>query len=384
MNMDASTTPSRSHQVSENLGLWEPKRALTLEAARRHTQRVRQFRFALLALAALMAGGLTYQFFTDSSTTVFPTVAPEESVKMVSPRYSGRTDDGLPYYLVADTAIRQLKNRNEVSLVNPVLEFTRNDGAASSYVESLTGTYNDVTKVLVLENSVTLDTDDGYNCETSYAQILTKAKRIDGSAPIQCKGSFGNVSGNSFVIKDNYSVFIFKDGMEGLIEQDPANANTGDETFGFTGDEPIQVSAQIATYRGSVTDLEGDVVVVQDNATIYSDTMTILRNEEVSQTSGSLKLGEIKQIISEGNFRYKTPENDVRGQKGLYEREKNIITISGNVTAQQANGNSAKSDRLIYNTNTEAIRFIGDCTGTSCESFSGGRTAFVIPGIKNN
>jgi len=124
--------------------------------------------------------------------------------------------------------------------------------------------------------------------------------------------------------------------------------------------------------------------VKQDNATIYSDTMNILRNETNSNTSGSLKLGEIKQIISTGNFRYKTPENDVRGQRGIYERDKNIITITGNVTAEQSNGNTAKSDRLIYNTKTEAIRFIGDCSGTSCESFSGGRTKIVLPGSTNN
>lgn len=331
-----------------------------------------------------MAGALIYQFFSDASTTVFPTDDPTESVKMVSPRYSGRTDDGLPYYLTADTATRRLNNPDEVSLVNPILEFTRNDGAESSYVEAPEGTYNDVTKVLNLRRDVTLDTDDGYNCKTTRSRIFTRGKRIDGDAPISCTGSFGLVNGNSYAIEDNYTVFIFKDGMDGLIERDPSNSSTDADSFGFTGDDPIDVKAEIATYRGGVTDLEGDVVVKQDNAILYSDTMAILRSQSTSSTSGSLKLGEITQINSTGNFRYKTPENDVRGEQGVYERDKNIITISGNVTAVQSNGNTAKSDRLIYNTKTEAIRFIGDCTGTSCESFSGGRTRIVIPGTDND
>ena len=118
--MDASITSPRSHQVSEDLGLWEPKRTLTLEAARRHTRRVRRFRQGLLAIAILLAGGLVYQFFSDGRTDVFPEVNAEESVSMVSPRYSGRTDDGLPYYLTADTAVRQLSNRDEVELKNPI------------------------------------------------------------------------------------------------------------------------------------------------------------------------------------------------------------------------------------------------------------------------
>jgi len=382
--MDASVTSPRSHQVSEDLGLWEPKRTLTLEAARRHTQRVKLFRLGLLGFAGLMAAGLVYQFFADTNDTVFPTVNAEESVKMVSPRYSGRTDDGLPYYLTADTAVRQLSNRDEVSLQNPVLEFTRDDGAESSYVEALEGTYNDVTKVLNLHKDVTLDTDDGYRCKTTRSRIFTRDKRIDGDTPISCTGSFGTVNGNSYSIEENYTVFIFKDGMDGIIERDPANTDPTAETFGFTGDDPIAIEAQIATYRGSVTDLEGDVVVKQTGAVITSDEMKILRNEKASNVTGSLKLGEIKQITSTGNFRYKTDANDVTGKKGVYERNKNIITISGDVTAIQANGNTAKSERLIYNTNTEAIRFIGECTGTSCESFSGGRTNIVIPGSGNN
>ena len=382
--MDASITSPRSHQVSEDLGLWEPKRTLTLDAARRHTRRVKRFRQGLLAIAILMAGGLVYQFFSDGSTDVFPTVNAEESVSMVSPRYSGRTDDGLPYYLTADTAVRQLSNRDEVELKNPILEFTRDDGAASSYVEALEGTYNDVTKVLKLHKDVTLDTDDGYNCKTTRSRIFTRDKRIDGDTPISCTGSFGLVNGNSYAIEENYTVFIFKDGMDGIIERDPAaSTDPTAETFGFTGDDPIAVAAQKAVYRGSITDLEGDVVVKQTGATITSNEMQILRNEKSSNTTGSLKLGEIKQITSTGNFRYQTDENDVTGQKGVYERNKNIITISGNVTAKQSNGNTAKSNRLIYNTNTEAIRFIGDCSGTSCESFSGGRTNIVLTGSNN-
>ena len=251
----------------------------------------------------------------------------------------------MPYFLTADTATRREDNPDIVALVNPVLEFTRNDGVESSYVEALTGTYNEVTKVLNLHQEVTLDTDDGYNCKTTRARLFTKAKRIEGDTPISCTGNFGSVNGNSYAIEDNYSVFIFKDGMDGLIERDPAAQD--ESGFGFKGDSPIDVKAQIATYRGAITDLEGDVVVKQDNGTIYSNEMQILRKESNSQTADTIKLGEIIRITSKGNFRYKTPENDVRGDQGIYERQKNVITISGNVTAKQANGNTAKSDRLI-------------------------------------
>jgi len=239
--MDAPITSPRSHQVSEDLGLWEPKRTLTLEAARRHTRRIKIFQYGLLGLAGVMVGALIYQFFTDANTTIFPTDNPTESVKMVSPEYSGRTDDGLPYYLTADTATRRLDNRDEVTLENPILEFTRNDGAESSFVEAISGTYNDVTKVLDLQTDVTLDTDDGYNCKTTQSRIFTRGKRIEGDTPITCTGSFGLVNGNSYAIEENYSVFIFKDGMDGVIESDPGSTSAEAESFGFTGNDPIDV-----------------------------------------------------------------------------------------------------------------------------------------------
>jgi len=132
------TSPERDHSTADALGLWEPKRTLTLEAARRHTQRIQILRKVLLGLAGLLAIVLVFQFF-EQGTTTFDNPNPTESVKMVSPRYSGRTSDALPFYLTAETATRTMDRQNEVDLVKPILEFIRARGAASSFILSENG-----------------------------------------------------------------------------------------------------------------------------------------------------------------------------------------------------------------------------------------------------
>ena len=216
--MNSAVISAHGHAASEALGLWEPKRTLTLEAARKHSARIRFMRRLLLALCATLAAYLIYEFATQSNTT-FIEDNPTESVKMVNPKYRGRTTDGLPFYLTADTATRTLANRTEVALENPVLEFIRENGAEASLVVAETGTYDDVRKILNLRTDVDLNTDDGYRCKTTHARIFAKEKRIEGDERIECDGGFGIVNGNTYEINDNYKVFVFKDGMDAIIEQ---------------------------------------------------------------------------------------------------------------------------------------------------------------------
>lgn len=379
--------PVRSHAASDALGLWEPKRTLTLSAARKHTQRITLLRRILIWASGALIALLMYYFATQSSEVVIED-DPDTSVRMINPRYSGRTSDNLPFYLTSDTATRQLESRTEVALIKPVLEFIRTNGAESSFVEADGGTYDDVNKILDLRTDLTkpegerqnvvLETDDGYRCVTTHARIFAREKRIIGEEPISCDGSFGTVNGQAYEINDNYSTFIFKDGMDGIINRNndnraglrgtpEADATTARPIFGFDGDGPINVSARQATYFGGTTDLAGNVIVIQDGSTIYANDMSILRDQIDNPTaSGTLRLGAVREITGTGDFRYVSEENDVRGDKGVYERDKSLMTVTGDVTVVQPGGNMVSTDRLVYDTVTETIRFSGQCQGRDC------------------
>jgi len=81
----------QSHAASEALGLWEPKRTLTLDAARQH-------------FLTLILGGVVLWIYSQRSTPAPQELNPSESARMMNPRFSGRTGEGLPYKLTADEA----------------------------------------------------------------------------------------------------------------------------------------------------------------------------------------------------------------------------------------------------------------------------------------
>lgn len=377
MTASASISIAPDRRASDELGLWEPKRALTLEAARAHTQRIKVLRYVLMALSVVLVGILIWQFLADRGGANFIN-DPTESVKMVEPRYSGRTSDGLPFYLTADTAIRRMADKNTVVLENPVLKFNREEGVASSSVIAKEGSYDDIDKILELRTDVDLETDDGNRCETTQARIYNVEKRIEGDEAIQCVGEFGSINGARYAIEDDYKTFIFKDGMTAQLTQG-ASDRQSDDSFGFGGNGPINVKAKIGIYKGSQTDLRDNVEVSQDGSVITSDKMDILRVQETDGSDqGSVKLGAIRRIIATGNFRYKSEENDIRGTKGVYVSERNIMTVTGDVVVIQSSGNRVQAEKLTYNTKSGTIRFSGKCLGQDCEG--SGRTRIVIPG----
>ena len=375
MTATATISTRLDRRVSEDLGLWEPKRTLTLEAALAHTKRIKVLRFLLIALSAVLVGVLIWQFLSDKGGTE-PVNDPTESVKMVNPRYSGRTGDGLPFYLIADTAIRRRTDRNTVLLASPVLEFVRDAGVDVSTVISDTGSYNDMSKVLELETDVNLETDDGNTCDTTHARIFNVEKRIEGDKAISCFGEFGMVNGESYSIEDSYKTFIFKDGMTADLKQDEEAVDDG-SSFAFGGDGPVKISAEIGIYQGDKTDLRENVRVIQEGAVITSDQMDIFRIKEDTEADvPSVKLGAIRLIVANGNFRYVTEDNDIRGQKGVYQRDKNIMTVTGDVVVIQPDGNRVRAENMVYNTKTGQVRFSGNCSGPNCNG--SGRTRIVI------
>lgn len=149
--------------------------------------------------------------------------------------------------------------------------------------------------------------------------------------------------------------------------------------FAFGGNAPIAVDAENATYKGGLTILEGDVDVRQSDVRIQSNKMDIFRAEASPGDDASVKLGDVTKIVAVGNFRYTSPENSVTGNRGVYERNKGIITVTGNVTFKTPNGATVKGERLIYNVNKKTAKFGEQCKGENCQgervNFSSGRPA---------
>jgi len=93
----------------------------------------------------------------------------------------------------------------------------------------------------------------------------------------------------------------------------------------------------------------GNVEAIQGNITINSDTML------VHYKSGDDKKGKSQNSVSKvetiGNVRLKTPKETAKSKKGIFDVEKNIITLTGGVTLESGK-NVVKGEKFVYNLKT--------------------------------
>jgi len=145
--------------------------------------------------------------------------------------------------------------------------------------------------------------------------------------------------------------------------------------FASDSKAPINGSADNVDYQRDVTVLSGQVDVRQADVRILSDVMKIYANSGAGGVEAFENLDRIEAI---GNFYYITPEQEVRGKRGVYERTSDTFTVTGDVILLQGEDNVVTGDKLIYNLTTNEAKVIGTCKGRRC-----GRKGRVNILIKN-
>ena len=146
--------------------------------------------------------------------------------------------------------------------------------------------------------------------------------------------------------------------------------------FAPNSDAPIKGSADNADYRSDLTILSGQVDVRQGDVRILSDIMKIYSRNGGVQGGAFENVSRIEAI---GNFYYITPEQEVRGEQGVYEQTSDTFTVTGGVILVQDKDNVVTGEKLIYNLSSNEAKIVGTCQGRKCGSE--GRVNILI---KNN
>ncbi|MDC0880719.1 LptA/OstA family protein [Hellea sp.] len=133
--------------------------------------------------------------------------------------------------------------------------------------------------------------------------------------------------------------------------------------FATDNDLPTEATADLIINSNGTTILSGQVDVRQGDTRILADKMKIFggitTGDEGSNTD------DISRIEATGNFYYITPEQEVRGDNGVYLKSSDTFTVRGNVILLQGD-NVVTGDTLIYDLKTEEAQVIGTCNGRSC------------------
>ena len=121
-------------------------------------------------------------------------------------------------------------------------------------------------------------------------------------------------------------------------------------------DHEVQNPVDISSDRLEVKQKEnialftGNVVVTQSNMSLVSDRITVFYQGDRNKDNSS----SISRLDASGNVTMTSPTETIKSTWGVYDFEKKIITLGGNVQFSNADG-QIKSPRLQVNLSTGQI-----------------------------
>lgn len=199
--------------------LWAPRRQLTLEQARRRSERVRYLRYAFVGASAISIGLFLGFVFRSALTqdTRPPSVGDDEAVTMINPRFTGRDSDGQVFTITADAAQRRRANDGMVDLVNPIMR-----DAKGGELKAPTGNYDREKGVLELYEAVNITDSAGYTFLSRGARLILGEDRVEGLSPLEGKGPLGDIRADSYEILDGGNRIVFEGNVRTVIYPQPA------------------------------------------------------------------------------------------------------------------------------------------------------------------
>jgi len=172
--------------------------ALIRVRARRHTRLVFALRWALPTLILALLGLLGAFVFDEAlrAAAAKPREIPQR-IRMVSPHFIGRDDQGRAFDLAAKLALREDADMQHVVLSSPVMRLD----VESPHPKTLTadrGVYDEDTRLLRLTGHVRVDDSLASTAATDEALVDTKAGTVSGVSGLSGSGPMGMISAGSY------------------------------------------------------------------------------------------------------------------------------------------------------------------------------------------
>ncbi len=111
-------------------------------------------------------------------------------------------------------------------------------------------------------------------------------------------------------------------------------------SFAKSSNIPTMIEADELIYsqKENKAIYKGNVVVKRGDLTIYANRMDVYFNKE----------GDIEKIVATGNVRiYKAPNREGRGEKAIYVKATDTLTLIGNAYLKQGK-NIVEGEKVVY------------------------------------
>lgn len=196
-----------SIQSAHAMDEWTPHRQLSLTQARARTKIVRALRFALVAAAVITLGvflGFILRNAYERATGQAAIVNTEQTVAMLSPRFTGRDGAGNLYIITSETAQQRRENESLIDLTNP--KFV---DAFGREVTAPRGLYNRADETIDLFDDVLLVDAEGYVFNSTHARVFPKTGHVVGVEPLDGTGPLGDIRSDRYELDRDTDIVTF-------------------------------------------------------------------------------------------------------------------------------------------------------------------------------
>lgn len=194
--------------------VWEPRRASNLKAARRRSRLVAALRrffvaatgasfasvFVFMALHAIEGGFTQGQY------------AAAEPLRMINPRFVGRTESGGPYQLSAEFAERSRGDGQPIALIAPVYRTE-----AGTIMLAPRGIYDEAAQTVVFDGEVLFSDRGGNRFTTPNMMVDLQQGTLTGRGGVTGAGPLGVLRADAYELRETDRALVLRGNVSGQI-----------------------------------------------------------------------------------------------------------------------------------------------------------------------
>jgi lipopolysaccharide export system protein LptC len=194
--------------------VWEPRRELSLIQARKRSRLVALLRrlFTAFAGASFASVFVSMAVFAAQGGFSGADLREVEPLRMINPRFTGRSEDGVPYQITADVAARGNEGERFISLAAPVYR-----DAAGAAIIAPRGTYDEAQEEVRLTDGVVFTDKSGNRFTTPSVRIDTATGKVFGDHGVIGAGPLGVVQAQSYELRQSDRAFVLRGGVRGEL-----------------------------------------------------------------------------------------------------------------------------------------------------------------------
>jgi lipopolysaccharide export system protein LptC len=205
--------------------IWEPKRALTLRAARRRSRLIAGLRRFFVAgagasFAAVFVFMGLYAIQGGFNAGVYDA---REPLRMLNPRFIGRTENGGPYQLSAEVAERAQGENQPIELISPVYRTE-----AGTIMLAPRGVYDERAQWVTFDGEVLFSDSNGNRFTTPNMVVDLEAGTLTGRGGVTGAGPLGVLQADAYELRDSDRALVLRGGVRGQIPD--RDQQTGEST----------------------------------------------------------------------------------------------------------------------------------------------------------